>query len=334
MFTLRRPRPPTKLFHTYVVTLPRLDGKTFVITGSTSGTGQVLARSCGRLGARVLVLNRPSARAVRAHRELLDEGVVAVAVDCDLQSFEAVREAASEVAQLCPDGVDVLVNNAGVMGLDDLATDDGCDVQMQTNHLGHFLLTSAIWPLLCRAADAHGESRIVNHSSGARLGAPLQPRYLQKNGGKLGGDSWPGLGRWQRYRQSKLANLLFTYALHDRVVADVPQYAGRVKSVCAHPGPTDSGLQHKAVDAGGRGLIDRYLLWRTLSAAQSVEDGTLGLARAACEPGVKSGAFYGPTRKARVGMAELLPPERDLEGERVLWTESLRTTGIEDFFGT
>lgn len=68
------------------------------------------------------------------------------AVDCDLQAFASVEAAAARVAGLCPEGVDVLCNNAGVMALPDQATGDGFDVQMQTNHLSHFLLTRELWP--------------------------------------------------------------------------------------------------------------------------------------------------------------------------------------------
>lgn len=240
-----------------------------------------------------------------------------------------------KLAATCEDGVDVLCNNAGVMGLPDVATGDGCDVQMQSNHLSHFLLTSAIWPLLEIAATNRGEARVVNHSSGARSSpaAPLEAIYLGKNGGRLGGDWFPGMAKWRRYQQSKLANLLFTYALHDRIAEERPAFASKIKSLCAHPGPTDSGLQAKTTTAGGTRLLDQLILWRTLKAAQSVEDGALGITRACCEPGVESGGFYGPAGRAQGGPAELLPPERDAEAERLLWVESLKTTGLDTFFG-
>ncbi|TNE87426.1 MAG: SDR family NAD(P)-dependent oxidoreductase [Deltaproteobacteria bacterium] len=329
MFSLDRPLPETRLFHDYVASLPRLDGRTVAITGCTSGTGKVLAATCANLGARVVLLNRASERARKVESELVSAGGDVHGVACDLQSFAGVRAAGAELRERF-DAIDVLVNNAGVMAIDDLATEDGCDVQMQTNHLSHFLLTSEVWPLLTAAADARGEARIVNHSSAARLGAPLKPRYLGKHGGDLGGDGWPGLDRWRRYRQSKLANLLFTYALHEHIVAEQPAYADKIKVLCAHPGPADSGLQGKTPS---RRWLDRYILWRTLKAAQSVEDGTLGICRAACAPEVTSTDFYGPTREARTGEAVRLPPERDPEGESALWDESLKTTGITAYFG-
>lgn len=325
--------PATRYYHDLVGALPPMTGKTVLVTGCTSGTGLVLAKTCGALGARVVMLNRPSGRADRALKTLTDAGADAVLVPCDLTSFDSVR-AAGEVLRerFAETGCDVLCNNAGVMGLSDQATGDGFDIQMQANHLSHFLLTHEVWPLLEKAAELRGEARVVNHSSGARgkAGQELIAKYLRKNGGNLGGDRFPGLAKWARYRQSKLANLLFTYALHERAGQ---RPGNRVKSLCAHPGPTDSGLQAKTTAAGGTGLLDRYIIARTLKAAHSVEDGASGITRCCCEAGVESGAFYGPEGRGQGGPAKLLPPERNPEAEALLWKESLAATGLEEFFG-
>jgi len=329
------PSPTTKLFPAYLKTLPIMKGKTIAITGCTSGTGFVLAQTCGELGARVIMLNRPSERADAALLKLKQQNIDTILVPCDLQSFESVRAAAAQLKSLCADGIDVLCNNAGVMGMPDIATQDGFDMQMQSNHLSHFLLTSEIWSLLEVAATKRGEARIVNHSSGARKApaAPLTPKYFGRNGGNLGGDGFPGLDKWRRYQQSKLANLLFTYALHDKIAEERPAFASKIKSLCAHLGPANSGLQAKTADAGGTRLLDQYIIWRTLKAAQSVEDGALGIVRACCEPGVESLGFYGPVGSGQGGPAELLPQERSAEGEKLLWDESLKATGVSKFFG-
>ena len=334
MFFPAPPRPTTQLYPAFVKTLPSMSGKTVAITGCTSGTGLVLARTCGELGARVIMLNRPSERADAALQALTQRKIDAVLVPCDLQSFASVRTAATQVRALCQTGIDALCNNAGVMALPDVATGDGFDVQMQSNHLSHFLLTSALWPLLEQAASQRGEARVVNHSSGARKSpaAPLNAASLAKNGGNLGGDGFPGLGKWRRYQQSKLANLLFTYALHDRIAAERSSFAEMIKSLCAHPGPTDSGLQAKTANAGGTRLLDQYILWRTLKSAQSVEDGALGITRACCAADVKSLDFYGPVGSGQGGAAELLPQERDAAGEQLLWTESLKATQLKNFW--
>jgi len=135
-----------------------MEGKTVAITGTTSGTGFVAAQACGKLGARVLLLNRPSTRADAALNDLQSQNSNAdfTQIDCDLQSFSSVRGAAKNLRALCPKGLDVLCNNAGVMALEDTATEDGFDVQMQTNHLSHFLLTKLCFDLLEKAAKKEG----------------------------------------------------------------------------------------------------------------------------------------------------------------------------------
>ena len=329
----RRTPPETRHFPDLVASLPAMDGKTVLITGCSSGMGLVLARTCGRLGARVIMLNRPSQRADAALAFLQKEGSDALSVPCDLLSFASVRAAGATLRRHLEDtGADVLCNNAGIMGMPDTASPDGFDVQMQANHLSHFLLTHEVWPLLEKAASARGEARVVNHSSGARNRPkrPLLAQYLGPNGGKLGGDGFPGMQKWIRYQQSKLANLMFTYALADHAGA---RPGNTVKSLCAHPGPVDSGLQGKTAQAGGTRLLDRYVLASTLKIAQSTEDGTCGIARCACEPGIENGSFYGPDAEKRTGPAVLLTPERNKAWEDLVWKESLKATGIGDFFG-
>ena len=310
-----------------------MNGKNVLITGCTSGTGFVLARTCAQLGATVYMLNRPSERATVALDQLRNEGnSKAFLIECDLQDYASVRKAGKALRdQLQNEGCDVLCNNAGVMGLPDVATADGYDVQIQTNHLSHFLLTHELWPLLERAAELKGEARVISHSSGARKmgNRPITSRFFERNGGHLGGDRFPGLQKWVRYQQSKLANLLFSYALHDRRPQGLAQ---GVKVLTAHPGPTDSGLQAKTFKAGGNGLADRYIIGRTMKVAQSVEDGSAGIARCACEHDIKSGEFYGPIGRGRPGPALLLEPERNIEMEKLLWDLSMRATGISSFF--
>lgn len=323
------PRPSAADITAFYDSVPDLTGRTIAVTGSTSGTGRVMAARCGERGARVVLLNRPSPRADAAAEDLRAAGVDVVPVACDLQRFDSVRDAAAQLAELLPDGLDVLCNNAGVMGLPDEATPDGCDVQMQTNHLSHFLLTALAWPLLQTAAERRGQARVVNHTSGARRGPTLDARYLGRNGGDLGGDGFPGFGKWRRYQQSKLANLLFTYALADRIPATGPDAS--ILSACAHPGPTDSGLQGKTSAAGGTRLLDRMIIGRTMKVAQPVEAGAMGIVRAATFPDVANGDFYGPEGSGRPGPAVLLPPERDPAAEKLLWDASLETTGVGEF---
>ena len=191
-----------------------MTGKVVAITGTTSGTGYVCAREMAKLGASVILLNRASGRATASLEKLREEVPNGTfdAITCDLQDFDSVRNA-TEAIKAKYDVVDVLCNNAGVMALEDRATKDGYDVQMQTNCISPFLLTKGMFPLLKKSDEA----RVVNHTSAARLGAPLDSQYFGKNGGDLGGNgtdeenaSFSG-PRWERYHQSKLANCAFTY---------------------------------------------------------------------------------------------------------------------------
>ncbi|CAJ1333076.1 unnamed protein product, partial [Effrenium voratum] len=139
------------------------------------GTGYVAAKTALKKGAYVVLLNRKSSRADEAEKTLsaaVPGGKVS-AVECDLQSFASVRGAAEKLKEMfAGTGIDVLCNNAGIMAMPDEATGDGYDVQMQTNHLSHFLLTKEIFPLLEKGAEQRGEARVVNHSSLARQGNP------------------------------------------------------------------------------------------------------------------------------------------------------------------
>lgn len=280
-----------------------MTGKVAAVTGTTSGTGYVCARELAKRGATVILLNRESERATQSHQQLLEEVPEGKfeAVTCDLQNFESVRGAAAQI-QAKYDTVDVLVNNAGVMALPDRATSEGYDVQMQTNVLSHFLLTKELFPLLKKSAQA----RIVNHTSQARLGGPLEMKYFEKNGGNLGGDGTEVENaqfqgpRWARYHQTKLANATFTYGLKQKLEA-----AGisNVIPLLAHPGLALTQLQVTTASTGGMDGNSPFM-----AQAQSAEDGATGIIRAAMDPEAKSGNFYGPTT-GWSGFPDLLPPE-------------------------
>ena len=152
----------TKWFHSFEDGIPSLKDKVICVTGCTTGTGYVCARTCARKGAHVVMLNRKSARSAAAKLKLAEEapGSQVTSIECDLMSFESVRACcASLTSQFKDQGIDVLCCNAGVMALADEATKDGYDVQMQTNHLSHFLLVKELMPLLETAAGLRGEAR-------------------------------------------------------------------------------------------------------------------------------------------------------------------------------
>lgn len=277
-------------------------GKTVVITGTTSGTGYVCAREMAKLGASVILLNRASGRATASLAKLKEDVPDGTfdAITCDLQDFDDVRNAIEEIKAKY-DVVDVLCNNAGVMALEDRATKDGYDVQLQTNSISPFLLTMGLFPLL-KKSDA---ARVVNHTSMARLGAPLHSQYFAKNGGDLGGNgtdeenaSFTG-PRWERYHQSKLANCAFIYGLKQKLEQ---HNIVNVKVLLAHPGLAATNLQVTTAKTGGMETNSPLM-----ANAQSAEDGALGIIRACADPAAESGNFYGPA--GWTGFPTLLPPE-------------------------
>jgi NAD(P)-dependent dehydrogenase (short-subunit alcohol dehydrogenase family) len=301
-----------------------LTNKVAVVTGTTSGTGHVCARELAKQGAAVILLNRESDRSQKSLKQLQEAVPNAqfVAIACDLQNFESVQSAVDSI-KANYDVVDILVNNAGVMALKDLATADGYDVQMQTNVLSHFLITKELFPLLQKSEQA----RIVNHSSMARLGGPLQAEYFGKNGGNLGGDgneeenaSFQG-ARWERYHQTKLANATFSYALKERLAA---AGVSNVIALVAHPGLAATNLQVTTVSEGGMESNADFM-----QQAQSPEDGAAGIVRCSLDPEAKSGDFFGPA-EGWTGYPDALEPEEllfDPENIRVLWEESEKAVG-------
>lgn len=279
-----------------------MTGRIAAITGTTSGTGYVCARELAKRGATVLLLNRASSRSEASLEKLRDEvpGARFEAIVCDLQDFESVRGAAATIKSRY-DKLDVLCNNAGVMALPDQATKDGYDVQIQTNCISHFLLTRELFGLLKESDDA----RIVNHSSAARLGPPLEAKYFEARGGDLGGDgtdeenaSFSG-PRWQRYHQTKLANCAFTYGLKQRL--DAAEITN-VKAIVAHPGLAATQLQVTTGKTGGMDANSPFM-----DQAQTAEDGALGIIRGCMDPEASSGDFYGPN--GWTGFPEQLEPE-------------------------
>ena len=280
-----------------------MTGKVVAITGTTSGTGFVCAREVAKKGATVILLNRDSQRAEKTLEQLRKDVPEATFdwVPCDLQNFEGVRKAMKTI-QSKYEVLDILINNAGVMALQDNATSDGYDVQIQTNVLSHFLITKELFPLLKKSEQA----RIVNHTSMARLGPPLEPQYFEAKGGSLGGDGTEEENknfkgpRWMRYHQTKLANAAFTYGLKRKLEeANITN----IIPLLAHPGLALTNLQVTTAKDGGMDGNSAFM-----NQAQTAEDGATGIIRAAMDPEVKSGNFYGPIEGWK-GFPDLLTPE-------------------------
>ena len=232
----------------------------------------------------------------------------------DLADLASVAAAAERAGRELPH-LDVLVNNAGVMATPYRQTADGFELQLGTNHLGHFALTGRLLPLLLAAT----RPRVVTVASTAHRIGRLDFDNL---------DGSRGYHRWLAYGWSKLANLLFTLELQRRADAA----GANLRATAAHAGYTATYLHLRGPQmAGSRlGLAGAKLL--TTVAAQSPEMGALPTIAAAVAPGVAGGDYLGPRgpfgwrgRPTKVGMSAAA---RDPELARRLWAVSEQVTGV------
>jgi NAD(P)-dependent dehydrogenase (short-subunit alcohol dehydrogenase family) len=320
----------SKWFPEYEANLPSLEGKTIAITGCTSGTGYVVARTCIKKNAdNVLLLNRISSRSEKAESELKAiEGSKSniETIPCDLQDFESVKKAAEIIKSKYP-AVDVLCANAGVMALEDKATKDGYDIQVQTNHLSQFMLMKDLMPCFKKAVELRGSARIAIHSSSTRMESkmakwgPLEAKYFEKNGGNLGGNGTSmffGSGRWIRYHQTKLANAVLAQALNDHLEGT------SIAVTVAEPGFAKTNLQETTNQDGGMGSG----MW-IMRFSQTAEDGSMPILNACFDPNTESGKIWAP-KSIMTGPAVLKPLEpicMDKESREMLWKKSEEACG-------
>ena len=290
--------------------IPDLAGRRAIVTGANSGLGLITARELARHGAAVVLACRDRARGEAALADVLASapGADVALAQLDVGSLDSIRALAAAEPER---PLDLLVNNAGVMASPRRETVDGFELQLGTNHLGHFALTGLLLPRLQRAAAP----RVVTVASSAH------------RMGRIDFDDLMGrrrYRRWGAYGQSKLANLLFMLELDRRArTAGSP-----LKSVAAHPGYAATNLQSAApplLDRLVMGVLNRVV-------AQSAEQGALPLLYAATFPDLPGAAYVGPAgrREARGDPQLVSMSERaqDPETARRLWEVSETLTRV------
>lgn len=249
--------------------IPDQSGKIALVTGANSGIGFEAARALAGRGATVLLACRSLDKAEAARAEILAEhaGASVVVLALDLADLDSVRAFSANVRGGF-ERLDILLNNAGVMMPPASKTKQGFELQLGVNHLGHFALTGLLLELLVATPG----SRVVNVSSQAHRQGRMDfddPDFEAR-----------GYHRMAAYGQSKLANLLFTFEATRRFAA-----AGLgVLVAAAHPGWTRTNLQQHW------GLVDLLNPLFGMAPAK----GALPSLRAATDPGVFPGDFYGP----------------------------------------
>ena len=286
--------------------VPDQTGRVAVITGANTGLGFETAAALAEHGAHVVLavrnLDKGKDAATLISRRSPNASVALQ--ELDLTSLDSIRAAADQLRS-DNDRIDLLINNAGVMMTPKSTTKDGFELQFGTNHLGHFAFTGL---LLDRLLPVPG-SRIVTVSSiGHRVGR-IRFDDLQ---------SERSYGRMRAYGRSKLANLLFTYELERRLVGL------NTIAVAAHPGSSSSELSRNVPP-----LVQALF---TPLELQGADMGALPTLRAATDPGVLGGQYFGPDGFAEMrGYPKVVASSgrsHDVDLQRRLWAVSEELTGV------
>jgi NAD(P)-dependent dehydrogenase (short-subunit alcohol dehydrogenase family) len=293
--------------------VPDQSDRVAVITGANTGIGYEAALVLAGKGAKVVIAVRnlgKGAKAVDAIKRVHPAADVTVQ-ELDLASLASVRTAAEELKSALP-RIDLLINNGGVMYPPKQVTADGFELQFGTNHLGHFAFTGLV---LDNLLDVAG-SRVVTVASMAHRNlADIHFDDLQ----------WERkYNRVAAYGQSKLANLMFTYELQRRLAAK----GARTIAVAAHPGVSNTELMRHVPGTGLPGVMKLAGLITNSPAV-----GGLATLRAATDPSVAGGQYYGPSGfNEMIGHPVLVDSNaksHDVAVQKRLWTVSEELTGVE-----
>jgi NAD(P)-dependent dehydrogenase (short-subunit alcohol dehydrogenase family) len=286
-------------------------GRTAVITGANTGLGYETAAALAAKGAHVVLAVRNLDKGKNAADLIIKRtpGANVALQELDLTSLESIR-AAADALRSNYDAIDLLINNAGVMMTPKATTKDRFELQFGTNHLGHFAFTGL---LLDRVLAAPG-SRVVTVSS--------QGHRFARNGIRFDDIQWErDYSRVGAYGQAKLANLMFTYELQRRLIGT------NTIAAAAHPGGSNTELGRNT-PALVRVAFD--VLGPLIT--QSAQMGALPTLRAATDPGVLGGQYFGPDgfgeQRGYPKVVASSAVSHDTEAQRRLWTVSEELTSV------
>jgi NAD(P)-dependent dehydrogenase (short-subunit alcohol dehydrogenase family) len=294
--------------------LPDLHGKTAIVTGANSGLGYQTVLALAGAGAHVVLACRNQAKGadacdrIRAGQPDADLELASL----DLADLASVRRFAADFAE-AHGGLDLLINNAGVMAIPHQRTADGFDMQFGTNHLGHFALTGLVLPSLLARPGA----RVVTVSSIMHVVGRINFADLQHE---------RSYSKWVAYGQAKLANLLFAFELDRRA------QGARVEliSAAAHPGYAATNLQATGPMMAGKAAQARFMTSLNSIVAQSDASGALPTLFAATATDVHGGEYFGPELWVRGAptRAWSMPWARNRAVAARLWDVSQELTGV------
>jgi NAD(P)-dependent dehydrogenase (short-subunit alcohol dehydrogenase family) len=293
---------------------PSLTGSVALVTGGNSGLGLASVKALASKGCHVLLGARDTAKGERAATLIRDQrpGSSIEVLQLDLASQASIRSAVEEVVKN-HERVDILMNNAGIMAMPEMTTDDGYESQFGVNHLGHWTLTALLMPKILAAPSP----RVVTVTSSAHhliLGIDFRNPHMR---GKY--------SPWNAYSQSKLANYFFALGLHREFVRN----GKRAMSLLAHPGLSHTNLQVETQERGAGGATGAVFKFLAAKVGMSPDAGALPQLRAALDPKAKSGEFYAP-RFLSTGAPVTRPFLRPNNGKNIekLWQLSQRETGV------
>lgn len=284
--------------------LPSLEGRTYIITGGNSGIGLEAAIMLARAGGAVTLACRSRDKAEAAAKRVTSEtGAEPSIVILDLASMASIRRAAEAVRESHAK-IDGLINNAGIMQTPQLKTEDGFELQLGSNDLGHFLWTGL---LLDRVEAASG--RVVTVSSIAHKYGEIHLDDLMLEQGYT-----PTIA----YCQSKLANLMFALELQRRLAAK----GSSASSIACHPGYSGTALQ----SSGPTGVLNLIYKFTNALMAQPAHKGAIPTVLAAAGEEARPGGYYGPTAwrdtRGPVGDASIAGRALNEDVAAALWEKS------------
>jgi NAD(P)-dependent dehydrogenase (short-subunit alcohol dehydrogenase family) len=295
-----------------------LIGKTYVITGTTSGTGFEAARILLSKGAKVVMLNRNSQKAqatIAALKEKLGNAIDVTNIQMDLAEQASVKKAAAEVLENVT-RIDALICNGAIAQVPtQKLTVDGFESQLGVNHYGHFTLQGLLFPLIEKS-----KGRIVTVGS---MGYNMGIKTIKFDDMNWDKDYTPN----DAYSQSKLAQIMSVYELQDRL-----EKAGKtdVKVYACHPGSSRTSL---ISTSGSLMMRITFGLMKLSPLTQSAEKGAYPELMCATEEDLDQKEFYGPTGRSNwvgpVGAHKLEPHAKDKAVAKKLWKVSEKATGFE-----
>ena len=295
--------------------LPDLTGKKYLITGGNSGLGLEAAKILGNRNAHVMITSRSKDKGESAVAEIVrhignDKDSRIALVELDLANMASIKGAVENIKQQVSK-LDGVINNAGIMQTPQQTTKDGFEMQLGTNHLGHFLLNGLLYPLVVEASGRFVPVSSIAHKSG-----------------KINFDDIMSTKKYSpmaAYCQSKLANLMYGFELQRRL----DSVGSKVSSISCHPGYAATNLQ----STGPKGFFKIIYKVTNKLMAQSASAGAAPEVLAAAGEEAQPGAYYGPTKmggaKGPVGDADVASQALDEEAASKLWDLSQELVDFE-----